>query len=122
MPRKTTKTTDTDKGKRQHAAEIEGGVMIRPVPLTRGEQVTITYDGLLSYAGADQVYLHSGFGSNQNWQQVYDHKMVRTARGWETTFEITDGSRLNFCFKDSANNWDNNYGKNWSYEIHEGDL
>jgi hypothetical protein len=27
-------------------------------------------------------------------------------------------SPFNVCFRDSAHNWDNNYGSNWSFEIH----
>ena len=27
------------------------------------------------------------------------------------------GDMLNLCFKDSANNWDNNSGNNWSTKI-----
>jgi hypothetical protein len=29
-----------------------------------------------------------------------------------------EGDReINFCFKDDADNWDNNYGVNWKTEI-----
>lgn len=108
--------------KRQHTADIEGGIKITPVPITAGEQVNVVYDGLLAVHGADKVYLHAGFGHPQNWQQVVDQPMVKTSAGWETTMRVDNASRFNFCFKDSSGNWDNNRGQNWSYEIHYGDL
>ena len=97
-----------------------GGVNVYPTPITRGEHVNIIYDGLLASSGADEVYLHVGFGTHGNWQDIRDIKMFHTGRGWEQTLKASDPSRLNFCFKDSADNWDNNSGYNWSFEIHDG--
>lgn len=100
--------------------ENVGGVNVYPTPITLGEHINIVYNGLLSKAGAQEVYLHLGHGPHQGWHDVRDLKMLRTGRGWEQTFEINDPARFNFCFKDSANNWDNNNGHNWSFEIHNG--
>lgn len=99
---------------------IPGGIAVDPIPATAADEITILYDGLLSQAGADQVYLHCGYGNPHNWHQVKDLRMEKTGRGWVKTFKLQDDSRLNFCFKDSANNWDNNNGINWSLEIHNG--
>ncbi|MFZ5644251.1 MAG: carbohydrate-binding protein [Bacillota bacterium] len=74
--------------------------------------VTIMYNGLLAKSGANQVYLHTGLG--QNWDRVYDHRMEPTNNGWEKTIQM-ESSELSFCFKDSANNWDNNNGQNWMF-------
>jgi large subunit ribosomal protein L9 len=30
---------------------------------------------------------------------------------------VKEGAQLNFCFKDSMENWDNNDGVNWTYRI-----
>lgn len=100
--------------------EIVGGVNVYPTPITLGEHVNIVYDGLLAQSGAQEVWMHVGFGLHNNWHDVKDVRMLRTGRGWEQTFEANDSTRLNFCFKDSANNWDNNNGHNWSFEIHNG--
>lgn len=100
--------------------ELVGGVNVYPTPITLGEHINIVYDGLLFRSGATELYLHLGYGRHENWHGVRDIKMLRTGRGWEQTFEVDDPSRLNFCFKDSANNWDNNNGHNWSFEIHNG--
>ncbi len=84
--------------------------------------VNVLYDGLLHTSGAQEVYLHVGYGPHYNWQKVRDLKMFRTGRGWEQTIEVNSPDRLNFCFKDSAENWDNNSGYNWSFEVHHGKM
>jgi len=105
-----------------HEADYPGGVTVDPVPITVGEEVTILYNGLLAQSGADQVYLHCGYGSADAWTDVKDYKMEKTDRGWVKKFKVENPTRLNFCFKDSASNWDNNNGINWSFEIHNGKI
>lgn len=107
---------------KRREAEVEGGVAVSPVPLTLGERVTVKYNGLLAQAGAREVFLHRGYGHSQNWKSVSDLPMKRSDGIWEAQFEVDDGSRLNFCFKDHYENWDNNNGKNWSLEIHTGEV
>ncbi len=101
-------------------AEIEGGVTAHPVPITAGSEVNIKYNGLLATSGADAVYLHYGYGPANNWNEVTDLMMHRTSEGFEASIKVNSSDRLNFCFRDSANNWDNNCGRNWSYTIHSG--
>lgn len=96
------------------------GVKVEPVPMTRQDQVTVAYDGLLARAGAQQIYLHCGYGPG-DWRRVREYAMERRPEGhWEAKVTLDDGGRFSFCFRDNANNWDNNSGRNWSYEIHEG--
>lgn len=101
-------------------ADYYGGVVVDPMPVTSDEEVTFLYYGLLANDGADQVYMHCGYGNPKNWEQIQDIRMEKTARGWAKTLPIQDKGRFNFCFKDSANNWDNNNGINWTFEIHNG--
>ncbi|ADG81749.1 carbohydrate-binding protein [Thermincola potens] len=103
-----------------YSADESAGVTVYPTPITQGEHINVIYNGLLAKSGADGIWLHYGFGPHNNWHDVKDLKMFKTGRGWEHTFQVTDPTRLNFCFKDSANNWDNNNGLNWSFEIHHG--
>ncbi|RDV83440.1 carbohydrate-binding protein [Ammonifex thiophilus] len=106
-----------------HPADLPGGVVVDPTPITAGEEVTIFYNGILARSGASQIYLHLGFGPPDNWHRVQDLKMSRTSWGWVRTISIPfDEERLNFCFWDGAGNWDNNNGLNWSYIIHAGRL
>lgn len=91
------------------------GIKVEPLN-PDGRDVRIIYDGLLANSGAQQVYMHSGFGRRKNWEKVYDHRMEYTGHGWEKTINM-ESNQLNFCFKDSASNWDNNRGENWTYMI-----
>lgn len=86
------------------------GVEVRQAAF--GNEATVVYNGLLARSGADQVFLHCGFGESDHWQNVSTQYMDRTPRGWEKTIRMTDNKAI-FCFKDSANNWDNNSGYNW---------
>ncbi len=106
--------------KEMHKYQFPDGVVVDPTPITAGEEITILYNGLLSQNGADQVYLHTGYGKAGQWRNVSDMRMSRTGWGWVKTLEMPDDARFNFCFKDSADNWDNNNGVNWSFEIHNG--
>lgn len=102
----------------------DDGVYVSPTPITAGSEVTIKYDGLLARSGADQIYLHYGFGDNDNWKEPRDIPMTLTVDNmWTTTvpIDIDETSNLNFCFHDSANNWDNFNKANWSYQIHNGE-
>ena len=99
-----------------------GGVAVDPVPITAGEDVTVLYHGHLAEGGTGKVWLHAGYGHADNWQAVADHPMEKTGWGWVKKFRVNDASRLNFCFRDDANRWDNNNGVNWSFEIHRGGL
>ncbi|HEY8345381.1 MAG TPA: carbohydrate-binding protein [Bacillota bacterium] len=100
--------------------EVATGIYLEPVPITVGDEVRIKYKGDLVKNNTDQIYLHTGYGY-QEWRDVQDVAMQRTGDGgWMATLQITDHSCLNFCFHDSAMNWDNNNGRDWTYEIHEG--
>ena len=94
---------------------VSNGVSISPAIPTSGEKVKVMYDGLLSKSGASHIYAHVGFGSA--WNNIYDYPMSRSDTGFETTIPVTKPETMNLCFKDCANNWDNNSGKNYVYEI-----
>lgn len=97
-------------------------VNINPTPITTGENVTIEYDGLLSQSGAEEVYLHAGVGEGREWNDVKTIKMNRTPQGdWRTTVRLNTTQDFKFCFKDAAENWDNNDGQDWSYQVHNGE-
>jgi len=110
----------TPKNKVQTAV-VEEGVSITPMPVTEGEAVSINYDGLLAQSGASKLFTHVGYGSSENWIQVQDIPMEKVQDGWNCEIQ-PKGNRLNFCFHDGANHWDNNYGRNWSISIHDGGI
>lgn len=106
------------------AGEIDDGVYVRPTPITSGQRVTIWYSGLLARKGADQIFLHYGFGPGA-WKDVHDVLMkqvgwIGQTALWEAQLEARGFGTLEFCFHDSADHWDNNNGHNWVYQIHWG--
>jgi hypothetical protein len=74
--------------------------------------IKLTYDGLLAKSGADVVYASYGYGDK--WLSRAIHEMHRTGHGFEITIP-TNENVTNVVFKDSANNWDNNSGRNYSF-------
>jgi hypothetical protein len=94
---------------------LENGVMISPVIPTVGEKIKISYDGLLPKSGAAHVYAHVGYGGN--WDGLCDYQMTKTSTGFETNIPVESSNTLNLCFKDCANNWDNNSGNNYVYNV-----
>lgn len=103
--------------------EFMGGVAVEPLPVTAGDEIKVKYRGLLHKNGAQEVYMHAGYG-HRDWHGIQDIKMTKAPDGsWEANVSLDPGetSRFNFCFRDSAFNWDNNNGLNWSFEIHNGE-
>lgn len=93
------------------------GITIVPNIISEGDKVTLVYQGLLAKSGADAVYAHIGFGDGSNWQSPTYVKMGRTSNGFETTITINKMNNLHIAFKDSANNWDNNSGSNYVFNV-----
>lgn len=98
----------------------KSAIEVKPTPITAGEKVTISYQGLLAESGAEQVYLHAGVGFNDAWRDVTNIQMKKEGSEWQAELKINTDDHFNFCFKDAAENWDNNQGSNWSFEVHNG--
>lgn len=92
------------------------GVQVKPLTVD-GREVSVLYNGPLAQTESGQVYLHCGFGDISKWSGVSDYPMEHRGNGWEKTLRMENGNSLNFCFKDSLSNWDNNSGANWLYRI-----
>lgn len=91
--------------------DAKTGVSVENGPT--GNEAVVYYSGLLARSGADEVFLHSGLGSNNNWTYTTTQKMNRISLGFQASVHMTE-DEVHFCFRDSAHNWDNNSGQNWS--------
>lgn len=108
--------------RRTKPMDLDDGVVVEPTPITSGQRVRVKYSGHLSN-GAEEMYLHMGFGVPHMWQEIQEVVMQKGRNGaWEATLELPrdEDSSLNMCFRDSQFNWDNNEGLNWIYDIHNG--
>ncbi|NLT94638.1 MAG: hypothetical protein GXW85_03735 [Clostridia bacterium] len=101
-------------GSTQTALLRADGISVEPKIPELGEEVQISYNGPLAQNGAGQIYLHFGYGSD--WHNSEDIPMQMTPNGW-TCKIVPEDRELNFCFRDEANNWDNNDGSNWTVTI-----
>lgn len=83
-----------------------------------GDKVKLYYDGLLAKSGASEVFAVVGFGDNKNPQSTSTYPMNNAGQQiFELSIPAKDSGQINVAFKDSANNWDNNSGKNYSFYI-----
>lgn len=79
-------------------------------------QARVSYSGLLAKSGADTIDGVYGFGSNQNWEAVSNLNLKREGPDlFIGTVPIEQGKNVNLAFKDSAENWDNNSGMNYTF-------
>jgi hypothetical protein len=76
----------------------------------------VCYSGLLANSGADRIYAHVGYGMGK-WSGIQDVEMRRQGEQFITSVKMEAADMFNLCFKDSASNWDNNNGNNWSTKV-----
>lgn len=97
----------------------EMGVKISKKSISKGDEITISYDGLLYQSGAQQVYAHWGFGDS--WEHSSWEPMELKSGKFNTKIKVVGSKKLNVCFKDAVNNWDNNSQRDYSFTISEVD-
>lgn len=83
--------------------------------LVENTNVKVSYTGKFYQENNDKVFIHYGYG--KNWNNVNDVEMVKTDLGYQTELNLTGGDTLNFCFKNQNNEWDNNCGNNYVFDI-----
>ena len=85
--------------------------------LVEGRTAKLTYKGDLATPTTNEIYVHYGFGLLwENIQEVKLDKIDDTTYETELTL-LPSYESINFCFRDDANNWDNNEAKNYTAEI-----
>ncbi len=95
---------------------LEETVYFDTTNLIEGRTAKLTYKGSLATAGAEEIYVHYGFGLL--WENVQETKLVKVADNtFEADISLMAGDSINFCFRDGNNNWDNNETHNYSMPI-----
>lgn len=96
---------------------LPGDVSVAPFPAVEGQELTVRYEGLLAREGAAGITLHCGYGEGP-WSNVQDVAMTPVGAGrWQATVFSDRSGRFNFCFHDTAGNWDNRGGENWFVDV-----
>jgi hypothetical protein len=94
---------------------LDNGVHVSKESVKTKDSVDVTYAGLLRNSGASGVLLHCGF---DGWREPSDIWMTRDVDGsFRTSVKADAKSEINMCFKDTADNWDNNNGWNWCVRV-----
>ncbi len=83
--------------------------------LIENTKVKVSYTGKFYQGNNDKVFIHYGYG--ENWNNVNDIEMQKTDLGYQAELTLSGGNTLNFCFKNQNNEWDNNCGKNYIFDI-----
>jgi hypothetical protein len=94
--------------------EANGILMSKASPKV-GDQMEITYSGLLMTSGAQHVRIHLGY--NEAWENAEYIDMTADAEGFKAVITLGQPGMFNFAFLDPAGNWDNNSGNNYSVEV-----
>ena len=100
--------------------ELVKNIFFNTDKLIQNSNIKISYTGELFNNNSEEVYIHYGFGPN--WENVNELKMNKTELGYQAEINIPETNLLNFCFRDSQNNWDNNQNSNYSFNVEEPDL
>lgn len=77
--------------------------------------VKVTYAGKLFQNGSEDVMVHYGFG--EEWEDAQDIQMQKSELGFQADIYVQPNTKLNFCFRNSAGEWDNNNGSNYAFKI-----
>ena len=76
---------------------------------------TLTYSGNLFKNNSESVSVVYGF--NDEWKNTTEQEMKKTEKGFTAEIKLLDFENLNFCFKNSNNEWDNNNNFNYTTPI-----
>lgn len=85
--------------------------------LIKKGKTTITYSGNLFKNESEAVTLVYGFGDN--WEHTTEKEMIKNENDFSVEIELLDYDKINFCFRNSDNVWDNNNYQNYIAPILE---
>lgn len=95
--------------------ELIKNIFFNTDKLTANSTVKISYTGKFFQDGSEDVYIRYGFGNS--WENQTEEKMVKTDLGFQIEINLTDKETFNFCIKNERDEWDNNDGKNYIFNI-----
>ena len=88
--------------------------------LVENTNVKVSYTGKFYQGDNDKVFIHYGYG--KNWDNVQEVEMQKTDLGYQTELNLAGNDTINFCFKNQNNEWDNNFGENYVFNIEKSSI
>ena len=95
--------------------ELVKDVYFNTDKLVENANVKVSYTGKFYQDENEKVFLHYGYG--KDWNNVNDIEMKKTDLGYQAELNLGNFDTLNFCFKNQNNEWDNNFGNNYVFDI-----
>ena len=95
--------------------ELTKNIFFNTDKLIENTSVKISYTGKFFQDGCEDVFIHYGFGLN--WDGLNEVKMERSELGFQAELDLCGKDTFNFCFKNDLNEWDNNDGQNYIFEL-----
>ena len=100
--------------------ELSKNIFFNTDKLIENTVVKISYTGKFFQEGAEEVYIHYGFGLE--WNGLSEVKMEKTELGFQAEILLSDEETFNFCFRNENNKWDNNDTANYVFDIEKNVL
>ena len=95
--------------------ELVKNIFFNTDKLIENSKIKISYTGKFFEENSDKVFIHFGYGLN--WDNISEIEMKKTDLGFQAEINLISRNLLNLCFRNSNNEWDNNNGQNYVFEI-----
>lgn len=95
--------------------ELVKNIFFNTDRLTANSTVKISYTGKFFQDSSKEVTMRYTFGDN--WKEFLEAEMIKTELGFQTEIKLQDENTFGFCFKNENNEWDNNEGNNYTFNI-----
>ena len=83
--------------------------------LIEGSKIGLRYKGKFTVEFSNEVYVVYGYGLG--WKNIREQKMTWIGDCFFAEIELEYAETFNFCFKNNFGNWDNNYGRDYSFIV-----
>lgn len=100
--------------------ELVKNIFFNTDKLTPNSKVKISYIGKFFQDNSTNVSIHYGFGNE--WEGLVDAEMVKTELGFQIEVDLLDSDTFNFCLKNEKDEWDNNDGNNYIFQIERPEM
>ena len=100
--------------------ELVKNIFFNTDRLTPNTNIKISYTGKFFQDSSKNVYIHYGFGNN--WEGLTDVEMIKNELGFQIEIDLLDYETFNFCLKNEKDEWDNNNGINYIFNIENPEM
>lgn len=95
--------------------ELVKNIFFNTDRLTANSTVKISYTGKFFQDGSSNVYIKYGFGNE--WENLVEAEMTKSELGFQIEVNLINKDTFNFCVKNEKDEWDNNDGNNYVFNI-----